>query len=198
MTSVHSPRCAERVNELRTTERFGATVRILFTADHHFGQGAARGLFRRPFADIAAMDAAMVDRWNDGVRAEDTVWHLGDFAIRAKAERVLELLAALHGNKHLITGNNDPDATRRSSGWASVQDYAEIDVDGTPVVLCHYALRVWNRQGRGAWNLHGHSHGRLAPLTRQADVGVDAWDFRPVTLETIAQARRRRVRGTAA
>ena len=141
------------------------------------------------------MDAAMIARWNAVVRPDDIVWHLGDLAIRPTLERVETLLAALAGEKHLVTGNNDPCATRDARGWASVQDYAEVEVDGIALVLCHYALRVWNGQGKGAWNLHGHSHGRLKPLTRQADVGVDVWDFRPVTLETIAGSRRRRGQG---
>jgi len=37
---------------------------------------------------------------------------------------------------------------------------------------------------------HGHSHGRLKPLPRQFDVGVDVWGFRPVTLGEILDARR--------
>ncbi len=167
---------------------------VFFTADHHFGQGAARGLFQRPFADTVEMDTAMIERWNATVGPADTVWHLGDLAIRFSRERIEALLARLNGTKHLIAGNNDPAATREAVGWASVGDFAEIVVDGTPLVLCHYALRVWNGQGKGAWNLHGHSHGRLQPLTRQADVGVDAFDFRPVPLETIKHARRRRAR----
>jgi calcineurin-like phosphoesterase family protein len=169
-------------------------VTVFFTADHHFGQGAARGLFKRPFADVAEMDAAMTARWNAAVGPADTVWHLGDLAMRFSPERVDTLLARLNGTKHLIAGNNDPAAIRAAAGWTSVRDYAEIEVDGTPLVLCHYALRVWNGQGKGAWNLHGHSHGRLQPLPRQADVGVDAFDFRPVTLTTIKNARRRRGR----
>jgi calcineurin-like phosphoesterase family protein len=169
--------------------------RVFFTADHHFGQGAARGLFRRPFADVAAMDGAMIEAWNAVVRPDDVVWHLGDFAIRPSAERVTALLGALNGTKHLVAGNNDPEATRAAAGWSSVQEFAEIEVQGRMLVLCHYALRVWNRQGKAAWNLHGHSHGRLKPLTRQADVGVDAWAFRPVTLDEIEAARQRRGRG---
>ena len=35
---------------------------------------------------------------------------------------------------------------------------------------------------RGAVNLHGHSHGRMKPLPRQFDVGVDVRGYRPVTL----------------
>ncbi len=49
-------------------------------------------------------------------------------------------------------------------------------------MLCHYAFRAWNGQHRGAINLHGHSHGRLKPMPRQFDVGVDARGFRPVSL----------------
>jgi calcineurin-like phosphoesterase family protein len=46
--------------------------------------------------------------------------------------------------------------------------------------------------GKGAIDLHGHSHGRLAPLPRQLDVGVDAWDYRPIGLaEILARFRRR-------
>ena len=53
------------------------------------------------------------------------------------------------------------------------------------LVLCHYAFRSWNGQGKGAVNLHGHSHGRLKPMPRQFDVGVDARGFAPVTLAAL-------------
>ena len=166
-----------------------------FTADHHFGHGGARGLFRRPFGSTAAMDEALVARWNAVVGATDEVWHLGDFAVRQPAARVGGLLAGLAGTKHLIRGNNDGPATCGQPAWASVLDYAELEEDGVQLVLCHYPLRSWHRMGRGALNLHGHSHGRLAPIPRQIDVGVDVFDFRPVTLAEIRthlQRRRRR------
>ena len=50
---------------------------------------------------------------------------------------------------------------------------------------------------QGWLNLHGHSHGRLQPLPRQVDVGVDGWDFRPVTLAGILARPRRRARTAA-
>ena len=165
---------------------------LLFTSDHHFGHGGARGLFKRPFSSTAAMDAAMVARWNEVVGPADQVWHLGDFAVRQPAARIAELLSALAGEKHLIAGNNDGEATTGAAGWASVQAYAELEQAGTQLVLCHYPLRSWHRMARGALNLHGHSHGRLAPLPRQLDVGVDCWDFRPVTLEEIRERLRTR------
>lgn len=160
---------------------------VWFTSDTHFGHGGALGLFRRPFASIAAMDAAMIERWNEVVGDGDTVWHLGDFALGQSATRMSQVLDALAGTRHLIAGNTDGPATRALAGWASVRDYAEIELDGTWLVLCHYPLRSWNRMRRGAIDLHGHSHGRLGPLPRQVDVGVDVWAFRPITLLDIRE-----------
>ncbi len=159
------------------------TVMQFFTADTHFGHAGARALYRRPFATVAEMDAAMVARWNATVGPDDEVWHLGDFAVRHPDPGAV--LAALHGRKHLVTGNNDPPTVTGLPGWASVQPYMELDVDGAALVLCHYAFRTWRGMVKGALNLHGHSHGRLRPLTRQFDVGVDARDFRPITLEEL-------------
>ena len=135
------------------------------------------------------MDEALVQGWNQLVGPDDTVWHLGDFAVRATPARAADLLAGLNGVKHLIAGNNDPPAIRALPGWASARDYAELDLDGRQLVLCHYPLRAWNGQHRGTVQLHGHSHGRLKPLTRQFDVGVDARGFRPVGLAELVRVR---------
>jgi len=153
---------------------------VFFTADTHWGDHRTLNIGRRPFASVAEMDAELCRRWNAAVGPDDEVWHLGDVARRAG--EVAGLLATLNGTKHLIRGNNDPDGTAAAAGWASVRDYAELAVDGHRLVLCHYPFRSWNGQGRGAIDLHGHSHGRLKPMLRQFDVGVDPHGFRPVTL----------------
>ena len=158
---------------------------LFFTSDTHFGDHRTLNIHKRPFASAAEMDAALIERWNALVGPQDEVWHLGDFARAGSAAD--GLLARLHGAKHLIAGNNDPPATRAAPGWASVADYAELEADGRRLVLCHYPFRSWNGQGKGAINLHGHSHGRMRPLPRQIDVGVDVWDFAPVALETLLE-----------
>ena len=171
---------------------------VLFTSDTHFGDPRVLRIDRRPYPDLPAHDEALVARWNEAVAPGDTVWHLGDFALGPSPERIAALLAGLHGEKHLIVGNNDGAATLAAPGWASVAHYAEIDVEGHHLVLCHYAFRTWNRMGRGVINLHGHSHGRLKPVPRQYDVCVDAWEYRPVALGTILTARRRRPAASSA
>ncbi|TIV06373.1 MAG: metallophosphoesterase, partial [Mesorhizobium sp.] len=85
--------------------------------------------------------------------------------------------------------------TIEAAGWASTQHYKELTIDGRLLILCHYPFRTWNQIGKKSIDLHGHSHGRLSPVTRQYDTGVDSWDFRPVTLSAIlASGRRRTVR----
>jgi len=62
-------------------------------------------------------------------------------------------------SKTLVSGNNDDAAVKDCDGWESVQPYAELSVDGSQVVLCHYPFRTWRNSGKGWANLHGHSHG---------------------------------------
>jgi len=150
------------------------------------------GLYRRPFESVAALDEALIARWNARVAPTDEVWHLGDFALGKPAPAMAAILERLHGAKHLVAGNNDPPAARALAGWASVQPYAELTVDGLALVLCHYPFRSWNGMAKGAVDLHGHSHGRMKPLPRQLDVGVDAWDFVPIGIAEIRAAVVRR------
>ena len=161
---------------------------LFFTSDTHFGDHRTLNIHKRPFATVAEMDEALVAAWNAVVGEADEVWHLGDFA--RKLADIPVLLARLNGMIHLVRGNNDLPGIADVPGWASVSDYRELEVKGRKLVLCHYPFRSWNGQHRGALNLHGHSHGRLKPLPRQYDVGVDARGFRPVTLgEILAQPR---------
>lgn len=71
------------------------------------------------------------------------------------------------------------------------------------IVLCHYPFFTWQESHHGSWNFHGHSHGGLGKGNRyqkivkrppstledghSIDVGVDAWDFYPVSLPEIVK-----------
>lgn len=158
---------------------------IFFTSDTHFGDHRVLNISRRPFASVAEMNTALIQRWNARVGTDDEIWHLGDFALAKDGPAIL---ANLNGRKHLVSGNNDGPAIL-AAPWLSVQPYAELSVGGTMLVLCHYPFRTWNGAHRGSINLHGHSHGRLKPIPRQFDVGVDCRDFAPVSLEEIVGER---------
>lgn len=162
--------------------------RTWFTADTHFGHPRILDYCpaSRPFASVGEMDEALVAAWNATVAPQDTVWHLGDFAMGDPGI----YLPRLNGEKHLVSGNHDGPATLSCPGWASVQPYAATVVGSHKVVLFHYGLRMWERMRKGSLMLYGHSHGSL-PGCRTAsgggtlDVGVDCWNLRPVGLKDV-------------
>jgi len=61
------------------------------------------------------------------------------------------------------------------------------------VTFCHYAMRTWASSIHGAWNLFGHSHGRMLECEGMLsfDVGVDIWDYAPIPWEVVIEKMRR-------
>ncbi len=165
---------------------------IFFTSDGHIGHAnLVRGGLRtrRPFSSIEEHDEALIAAWNAVVGPDDTVWHLGDFCYRCSEAHALAVFRRLHGRRrYLVRGNHDRIAARLP--WDGVSDVAHVPVptaDGTVqgVWCSHYAHRVWPRMHRGDIHLYGHSHGTLPGTAMSTDVGVDCFDFRPVTLDEI-------------
>jgi calcineurin-like phosphoesterase family protein len=161
-----------------------------FTADQHWGHEAIISMCKRPFASVEEMDETMIANWNAVVSRGDNVWHVGDFAHRCDLKRKRAIFSQLNGSKHLVPGNHDNPDTM-SLAWASIGQIRQIVVDGQRLVLCHYGLRTWPGSRRGAIHLYGHSHGTLPGNAQCLDVGVDCWQFRPVTLAEIKEVLER-------
>ena len=161
-------------------------ARTFFTADQHWGHFSIMRMCGRPWSNVDDMNEALIAGWNAVVKPGDTVWHVGDFAHRCDAAKMRAIFSRLHGDKHFVPGNHDGSDTL-ALGWKSISPLAEVVVDKTRVIMCHYALRTWPGQRKGAINLYGHSHGRLPGTSQSADVGVDVWGYVPVDLRQIRQ-----------
>jgi len=173
---------------------------VFFTADTHFGHARTLALSRRPYASVAEMDAALIDKWNAVVGDDDEVYHLGDVADIAHTD-VGDCLTRLRGRLHLVLGNNDDrDKLAATGRFASVCEMRELVIDGQALFLCHYPLRDWPHAKRGAWHLFGHVHGRLnrAPLGLSLDVGIDSHGYAPVAYGEIARTLLRRAQADRA
>lgn len=155
---------------------------IYFTADTHFGHAKIIEYCKRPFNNVHEMDHELIKRWNERVKPDDSVFHLGDFCW-GNADTATQYLSQLNGRVHLIYGNHDGISLRNHNGFGIRGQIVDMMLGGKLVILCHYALRVWDRSHRGSLHLFGHTHGNLVGDSQSCDVGVDAWDYRPVTLE---------------
>jgi calcineurin-like phosphoesterase family protein len=157
---------------------------IYFTADGHLGHANIIKFCNRPFSSIEEMDECIIDNWNSVVTKNDAVYYLGDFAwVRHE-----EYAKRLNGNKYLIKGNHDYRSNAFYTGrcgFRSVTKRSEISIEKNHLILDHYCLRVWNRSHYNSWHLYGHSHGRLLPIGKSYDVGVDNNNFMPVSYDDI-------------
>ena len=157
---------------------------VMFTADHHFGHENIK-YCDRPFKDAHHMNVELTERWNKVVRPDQTVFHIGDFAFRGKDAR--HYLDVLNGKVILIRGNHDK--PKNDQFFHDAHDLAEVVINKDQrIIMFHYAMRVWNHSFRGSWMIHGHSHGTLPPTMDRKiqDVGVDVWNFAPISYPQLA------------
>lgn len=131
------------------------------------------------------MDQVILDRINETVGVDDTLYILGDFTFRGgkPADYVSRIKCQ---DIHLILGNHDKrsdyidnmSASRIDVGFTSVQEVKEIIYCNQRIFLSHYCHKVWPASHKGSYHLWGHSHGKLDEEERKTnrkslDVGVD-------------------------
>jgi len=76
---------------------------IYFTSDTHFGHGGALGLYRRPFASVAAMNEALVERLERDGRVGRTwsgISAISPFASAQQWSRIFWLGSAAASTRH--------------------------------------------------------------------------------------------------
>jgi len=152
-----------------------------FTADEHYGHAAIINHCSRPFENVEEMNAEIILRHNEIVGVNDITVHVGDFCWVRNKEGAAEYIKQLKGNHIFIKGSHDK--------WlpASAKYMWRKMIEGQFVVACHYAMRKWERGHHGSWQVYGHSHGRLPPIGKQYDVGVDNNNFYPVSFNRLKE-----------
>ena len=140
----------------------------------------------RQFSSTEEMDAAIIERINARVGADDILYILGDFCLSGVQEYVDHLFNAIRGRKRLVIGNHDLDnkgrlrKTLAALPWDVPPQHSMETTDGpegSRIYLSHYAHRTWPAIKHGSYHFFGHSHGDLKPLGRSRDVGIDVLDM---------------------
>ena len=163
---------------------------LYFTSDLHLGHKNIITLQYRPFELIEEMDRVLIDNFNSVVKKNDTVFILGDICYRLKLDKANEVISRLNGRKYLIKGNHDLEYD--PALFVDVRDYMTVSLNGKYFTLMHYPMLSWPKKERGSIQLHGHIHARMdynernrAEGIKRYDVGVDANDFYPVSVDSI-------------
>lgn len=168
------------------------------------GDSASSWRISRDAVDM--MNDDITDNINEMVGQDDILWHLGDFAFARKDDYYRKCRfyrdRIICQNINIIWGNHDhPDKIRDL--FNESHTLHEIRAPKSPgglkvnIVLCHYAMAVWNKSHRGNLHLYGHSHTTAEPGLdshfpdrRSMDVGVDNaaklfGKYRPFSMDEI-------------
>ena len=174
-----------------------------FISDTHFGHEKTCTVFKRtdgsplrPFRCAEEMDEYMVKAWNERVRPNDKVYHLGDVVINRK---FLHVLGRLNGDKVLIRGNHDIFKLEDYSQY--FRDIRAFDVKNG-MIFSHVPIHP-ESLGRFGTNIHGHLHAnrvmKIVGVNRKSgeleygneidpryfNVSVECIDFAPISLEEV-------------
>lgn len=166
---------------------------IWFTSDMHLGHRAAINMCSRPFKNVEEMNEILISNFNECVKKNDTVYILGDIAYRTPVKDVEQMIARLNGKKILCRGNHDKQYDE--SLFEAIYDFKEVTLSGVNISLMHYPMMEWPKSRHGSIHLHGHIHStreynlmQKQQGIRRYDVGVDANNYRPVSIEQILQS----------
>lgn len=176
-----------------------------WTSDLHIGHTNIIKFCDRPFVDTNHQTEILIQNWNNVVNPDDEVWMLGDIVMGHFIQEMPHI-ARLNGTKYLVAGNHDRvwrgNKPAYAEGWQ--QSYDEVGMitisHGEPVLaqigshrvnVSHFPYESDSRHDDkyndhlpaddGLWVIHGHVHTAWKVRGRQINVGVDMWDYTPVS-----------------
>ena len=178
---------------------------IFFTSDTHFCHQPNFLWEPRGFTSVDEMNEAIVERWNNVVKPDDIVYHLGDTMLNDN-EKGIEYIKRLNGKIFLIFGNHETDNRlnliftgcmhKVDGGWyAYVIKYGKLRfyLSHYPTLTANYDEKHFNQH---TINLHGHTHQQANFLYPNNPfmyhVGVDSHNCTPVHIDEVVSEIKQR------
>ena len=166
-------------------------MRTFFTADYHLGHANIIKYCNRPFTDVHNMNYSIIRNHNNRVLPGDTVFFVGDFCFRnspggKQGEGIIHkaefYIRQLNGRFVFIKGNHDDNNSLKTKIEKIVINYG-----GHRTCLVHNPIHA---DLNYEFNFVGHVHEKwkfrkLNDKSWMINVGVDAWNFVPISFEEI-------------
>jgi calcineurin-like phosphoesterase family protein len=161
-----------------------------FTSDLHVNHANILAYSHRPFSSVPEMNEALIVNFNKRVKAEDTVYIIGDFMMgHGFKENLLAFTPRLNGKKVLVKGNHDRSSELYlAAGFAEVHNQVVLPISGSTypsVLLQHKPPQKAVGTFPYAYVLHGHVHELFKTRAYWVNVGVDVQNYEPKTLEEL-------------
>jgi calcineurin-like phosphoesterase family protein len=164
-----------------------------FTSDEHYGHGNIISYCARPFKNVREMDKVLLNNYNETVNEKSIVFHTGDFSLIGSSrvhfyEKLVEKMRPVK-SRHFILGNHDeikPFTYVNIGLFTTVHTAFWFNFEKWKIVIAHDPA-IYQPAIYDSIMLCGHIHKlfKTLPKEKLVNVGVDVWDFKPVSLATI-------------
>jgi len=162
-----------------------------FISDPHFGHSNIlnfkddQGNLVRPgFLSIEEHDNLIIKNINEVVRPQDTLYILGDIAMKRKF--ICEVDRIITQKRVLIRGNHDifklKDYTPYFKDIRAYKIYPEHGI-----ICSHIPIYPDELEGRWKLNIHGHLHYKYINDNRYLNICVEQTNYKPIELEEILE-----------
>jgi len=160
---------------------------IYVTSDTFFGRSSKAK--ERGFKDAQEMQIEMIKRWNNQVRREDIVYHLGSFAWDLISTETAFM--HLNGTINLIGSPYDNATIETLNIFKGVHKiHKDIHViESLDCVLSYWPLRTWPCKQQGSLHIHGGDKRFKANLEKESrfNANCDLWSLAPISLDSLLE-----------
>jgi len=177
-----------------------------FTSDLHLGHDNIIKYCNRPFATGDEMNKKIIYNWNQRVKSDDVVYHLGDFCFRGGREggtnKAKYWEEKLNGKIIHISGNHDNNNSVKSILKKAVFEF------GNKTVLAVHEPPMMRLEVPEIFDfvLCGHVHEKWKymwlPDSNDSipviNVGTDQWKFMPIKIDEMIKFYNSIIRGNHA
>ena len=190
---------------------------IYFTSDLHLGHKNIIKYCDRPFNSVEHMNDTLISNWNSVVTKDDIVYVIGDFSMGIPAVEEFTpklngrkiLISGNHDHIHPSHRSSKTiekyENTLRKyiqAGWNIISNSDTITIGSQEVLLNHFPWKhvedknehkekfgKYRLEDNGLFLLHGHIHSneQTGLDKRMIDVGVDANNFTPISIDKIKE-----------
>jgi len=134
------------------------------------------------------MNEVLIQNWNNVVKAEDTVYIVGDLGFGSK-QSIRKLLQRMNGMKVLILGNHDRKSMIPKEQFVCIEPIMTIRHRDYVFIVQHDPAIAASNHLNDSLYICGHLHSdpEHRMYRNWIDVGIDANNFIPISIEQVIE-----------
>ena len=160
-------------------------MNIFITSDTFFGRSLAAA--ESGFSSIEEMEDKIITNWNERIKPNDLVYHLGNFGWDPISSE--SAIIHLHGNINFIGGSYDKHLSEISLVKVGKHRLlpAISEIPDLNLVLSHWPLLDWQGKSEGTLHVHAGEKQSNEEGAFRFCSNIKNWNWQPVEYEFLKE-----------